>query len=250
MILISGCFSNLQQNESRDINEQEVYRTIEAYIVKERHYLLYNVVEGEKQKEIEIQVPYKIQSLQIKKITLLQDNNVVSEELDQVKTLNNKLTIKMPYYIPQFNQMKATLTNNKIITLNIGQYTLENFTEHDFNHNNIKPMQITNNHLKFHNGKLESTTEFVKKDETEVEVKIPEAALKYIKNIQFNRAEQNGKIKYTLKCEISQSILTDYNLESAVVDISIVQNANEKKWSLIKSSVPIQTMDYQTKTNE
>ncbi|MCE5168291.1 hypothetical protein LQV63_03040 [Paenibacillus profundus] len=235
----------MDKGQEYDRQEQEVYELLKDYKINEDNYLIYNVLISENQKKLTLSFPYKIETLNIEKMSLMQDSKIVLKETPIIGALENKITFKLTEYIPEFNKMKATLENNKIIILDTGQYFLEKFEEFDYPKNNMEVATIIKSHLKFENGKLISTTVFSKKDESKIELKFPKKIEKYISNLSFKKEElENITVKYSLQCDISQNILLDKNLDAVMVDISLVQNNKGKKWSVIKSSVPIQSIDY------
>lgn len=232
-LLLAGC--------ANDNLEEITIQHLENYDVAQVNYLIYNVPDGQTYKQLTLSFPYKIEGLNIKRISLFQDEEMALNEPRIINTNENELTIEMPEYIPEFNKMKVTLDNDQTIILDVGQYYFEKFSEFNYENHGLVTMSITSLHAKFLDGEFVITTTFRDKIDSEVEFKFPENIEKYISNLNFKKVDAE---QYVFTANISKDILLDQNIDVATIDIGFVQNNQGRKRFIIKSSHPIHLKDY------
>lgn len=230
--MLSGCVHN---------HEGTVTQKLAEHKISEVNYLIFNALEGEPYQHLTLSFPYKIEELNIKKISLFQDEVMVQAEPRIIYINENELAIEMTEYIHEFNKINATLDNDQTVVLDTGQYYFEEFEEYDYEEENMSSVSIESLHSQFWNGELVITTVFRNENESEIEFKFPNRVEKYISNLCFEKVNSE---QYVLTATISKDLLLDQKVDLAAIDLGFVQNNEGRKRFILKSRETIQLSEY------
>ncbi|HHY22008.1 MAG TPA: hypothetical protein GX525_09065, partial [Bacilli bacterium] len=221
--------------------EETVTQKLVDYKIREVNYLIYNVPEGDQYQHLTLSFPYKIEELNIKKVSLFQDETMVQADPRIIYINENELAIEMTEYIPEFNKIIATLDNNQTVILDTGQYYFEEFEEYDYEEENMSSVSIESLHSQFWSGELVITTVFRNEDESEIEFKLPNRIEKYISNLNFEKVNSE---QYVLTATISKDLLLDQKVDLAAIDLGFVENNKGRKRFILKIRETIQLSEY------
>jgi hypothetical protein len=241
-IYLFGCTNTSQEkviDETRD-TQLEYIRQVR---IRENSYFIFNSHDDSPQK-IKISFPYRIEGLNIKKASLLLNNEVVLENMKITLINENELTVNINF-IPEFNAIEVLLEDGKIVRLNPGQYYFEKFEEENLNDFEKQILEVRNFHLKFKNGHLLADVILPQDNNSKIEYLLPSHIRKYASDLKFSHHKtDDNSVQYTLEANISHDILLKNNLDSITFDIGIIQNYKNKKWFLIKGKVPVVASDF------
>ncbi|WP_431090556.1 hypothetical protein [Paenibacillus sp. 8b26] len=244
-IFLFGCTKTSQEKaiDKSDETRNTQLEYIRQVHVRQNSYFIFNSHDDSPQK-IKISFPYRVEGLNIKKASLLLNNEVV---LDNVKiTLINEkeLTVNINF-LPEFNAIEALLEDGKIVRLNPGQYYFEKFKEEDLNDFEKQILEVKNFHLKFTNGHLLADIILPQDNNSKIEYLLPSHIRKYASDLKFSHHKTNdNSVQYTLEANISHDILLENNVDSITFDIGIIQNHKNNRWFLIKGKVPVAASDF------
>jgi hypothetical protein len=244
-MVLFGCTNNNQKkviNESNK-NEDTQLEYIRQISVRENSYFIFNS-HDDSSKKIKISFPYRVDSLNIKKASLLLKNKVILDNVKIVQIYENELTVDINF-IREFDAVEVVLKDGQNVRLNSGQYYFEDFKEDNLNEFDKEILEVNNFHLKFKDGHLFTDIILPQDRNSKIEYILPSRIRKYTSNIKFSHQKiDDNSVKYTLEADISRNILLENDVKSIIFDVGMIQNYKNHKWFLIKGKVPIEASDF------
>lgn len=251
LILLIAVSCTSQNNTAQESQvEETILKKIQSYSINELNYLMFVESPTTANKKITLFLPYSVNNMNIKGISLFQDHEQVTTKttVNSPNIVDNKLYFTLNEFVPSFNKAQLTLNNGKTVIINTGQYILQKYvSQENIPENKLKLLDSGNFQNKL--GKLTYTAKFkykMKSNEQDVEVILPNDLIPLRKSINFKQVSVDEKSStYRLGLSFPKSEFIKLQADTLTFEILWAQKYSNENAVVLIGTVPITLKDYQ-----
>lgn len=249
IVFIAVSCTSQKNITKKDQVEDTILKKIQSYKLNESNYLLFVESPTTANKKITLFLPYSVDNMNIKEISLIQDNEQVTNKttVNSPNILDNKLYFTLNEFIPSFNKAQLTLDNGRTIIINTGQYILQKYiSQENIPENKLKFLDSGNFQNKL--GKITYSAQFNYKEksaEQDVDIILPDDLISLRKTIDFIQVSVSDTLAtFKLGLSFPKSEFTKLHVNSLTFEVLWFQKYSDKNAVILIGSIPITFNDY------